>query len=262
MPVFFTDIQKCMTPGVWLNSFLTIIFLVFPLAMLVSCDVWLSLLTKTHPEDQKNETNLVIYGSLVGASFIFLIIRAFSFYLVSLRCSERLHDKMVAAVLQAPVVFFDSNPVGRIMNRFSKDISCMDDVLPKTFLRAIQRTLLMFTSILLPTVINPWLLFALTPIAVLAGVISRYYLKTSRELQRLESVSRSPVFSHFSETLDGLDNSDEKKRKRFRGWVLQVLYSFLLSLLLNNFDTCILNSSSLNWVTPGLSSQSTGYSGR
>ena len=214
MPVFFTDIQKCMTPGVWLNSFLTIIFLVFPLAMLVSCDVWLSLLTKTHPEDQKNETNLVIYGSLVGASFIFLIIRAFSFYLVSLRCSERLHDKMVAAVLQAPVVFFDSNPVGRIMNRFSKDISCMDDVLPKTFLRAIQRTLLMFTSILLPTVINPWLLFALTPIVVLAGVISRYYLKTSRELQRLESVSRSPVFSHFSETLDGLDTIRTRRKEK------------------------------------------------
>ena len=189
-------------------------FSVFPLAMLVSCDVWLSLLTKTHPEDQKNETNLIIYGSLVGASFIFLIIRAFSFYLVSLRCSERLHDKMAAAVLQAPVVFFDSNPVGRIMNRFSKDISCMDDVLPKTFLRAIQRTLLMFTSILLPTVINPWLLFALTPIAVLAGVISRYYLKTSRELQRLESVSRSPVFSHFSETLDGLDTIRTRKREK------------------------------------------------
>ena len=181
--------------------------------MLVSCDVWLSLLTKTHPEDQKNETNLVIYGSLVGASFIFLIIRALSFYLVSLRCSERLHDKMVAAVLQAPVVFFDSNPVGRIMNRFSKDISCMDDVLPKTFLRAIQRTLLMFTSILLPTVINPWLLFAVMPIAVLAGLVSRYYLKTSRELKRLESINRSPVYSHFSETLDGLETIRTRNRE-------------------------------------------------
>ena len=122
--------------------------------------------------------------------------------------------KWLRLFYKAPVVFFDSNPVGRIMNRFSKDISCMDDVLPKTFLRAIQRTLLMFTSILLPTVINPWLLFALTPIAVLAGVISRYYLKTSRELQRLESVSRSPVFSHFSETLDGLDTIRTRKKEK------------------------------------------------
>ena len=175
--------------------------------------MWLSLLTKKYPEDQKSETNLIIYTSFVGASFIFLIIRAFGFFMVSLRCSERLHDKMVAAVLQAPVVFFDLNSVGRIMNRFSKDIGCMDEVLPKKFLRAVQRTLLMFTSILLPTVINPWLMFVVVPIAIIAGLISRYYLKTSRELQRLESVSRSPVFSHISETLDGLDTIRTRKKE-------------------------------------------------
>ena len=180
---------------------------------MVSCDVWLSLLTKKRPEDQKNSTNLIIYGSLVGASFIFLIIRAFGFYLLSLRCSERLHNKMVAAILQAPVLFFDSNPVGRIMNRFSKDVGCMDEVIPRKFLSAVQLVLLMFTTVLLPSVINPWLLFAVVPIAVLAGLISRYYLKTSRELQRLESISRSPVYSHFSETLDGLETIRTRKRE-------------------------------------------------
>ena len=76
--------------------------------------------------------NLIIYGCLVGASFMFAFIRAHCFLVVSLRCSERLHDKMVLAVLRAPVPFFESNPVGRIMNRFSKDVSCMDEVLHKT----------------------------------------------------------------------------------------------------------------------------------
>ena len=185
----------------------------FFLAMMVYCDVRLSRLTKKRPEDQTNESDLIIYGSLVGASFIFLFIRAFSFYLLSLRCSECLHDRMVAAILQAPVFFFDSNPVGRIMNRFSKDIGAMDEVLPKTFLRAIQRTLLIFTSVLLSTVINPWLLFAVVPIAVLAGLVSRYYLKTSRELKRLESINRSPVYSHFSETLDGLETIRTRNRE-------------------------------------------------
>ena len=195
------------------QSFLTILFFILLTAMLVSCDVWLSLLVKKHPEDQKCQRNLYIYGSLVLVSFTFLVFRACGFYLVSLRCSERLHNKMVAAVLQAPVFFFDSNPIGRIMNHFSKDIGCMDEVLPKTFLRAIQRTLLMFSSILLPTVINPWILFAVVPIALLAGLISRYYSKTSRELQKIESVSRSPVFSHFSETLDGLDTIRTRKKE-------------------------------------------------
>ncbi|KAL9971726.1 hypothetical protein ACROYT_G017928 [Oculina patagonica] len=183
-------------------------------AMLVSPDVWLSLLTKQLPAVQKDRINLTIYGCLVGASFVFAFMRAHGFFSVSLRCSERLHDKMVVAVLQAPVLFFDSNPVGRIMDRFSKDVGCIDEVLPKTFLMSIQLLLLLFTTVLLPTVTNPWLLFVVVPLAVSVVCISKYYLKTSRELKRLESKCRSPVFSHFSETLNGLDTVRTRGRQK------------------------------------------------
>ena len=100
------------------------------------------------------------------------------------------------------------------MNRFSKDVGCMDELLPETFLKSIQLILLMLTSVLLPTVINPWTLLIIVPITVLAGLISRYYLRTSRELQRLESVCRSPVYSHFSETLNGLGTIRTRKRQK------------------------------------------------
>ena len=180
--------------------------------MIVSSDVWLSFLIK-HPEDQQEKINLIIYGCLVGASFAFAMFQVFSFFLVSLRCSERLHDKMVVAVLQAPVLFFDSNPVGRIVNRFSKDIGCLDEVLPKTFLMTIQMILMMFTAILVPTVTNPWLIFGVVPLTVFVMYIARYYLKTSRQLKRLESVCRSPVFSHISETLNGLDTIRTRGRQ-------------------------------------------------
>ena len=182
--------------------------------MIVSPDVWLSFLSKRQPEDQRNTTNLKIYGCLVGVSFIFAIIRAYGFFLVSLRCSERLHDNMVFSVLRAPVLFFDSNPVGRIMNRFSKDIGCVDEVLPKTFLISIQLILLLLTGILVPVVTNPWLLFVVVPMTMFVVYISRYYLKTSRELKRLESICRSPVFSHISETLNGLDTIRTRGRQR------------------------------------------------
>ena len=182
--------------------------------MMLAPDVWLSLLSKKSPTEQQDRTNLTIYGCLVGAAIIFAIIRAYVFLLVCVRCSERLHDKMVLALLQAPVLFFDSNPAGRILNRFSKDVGCMDELLPQRFLFSIQLVLLLFTSIIVPSVANPWLLFAIIPLTVLVFYISNYYLKTSRELKRLESISRSPVFSHISETLNGLDTIRTHRRQR------------------------------------------------
>ena len=182
--------------------------------MIVAPDVWLSSLTKKLPEDQKDSTNLLIYGCLVSASLIFANIRAYAVVQVLLRCSEHLHDKMVLAILQAPVLFFDSNPVGRILNRFSKDVGCLDEQLPRTFLVSLQRVLLVFASIIVPTVTNPWLLFLVVALIVLVLYISKYYLKTSRELKRLESICRSPVFSHFSETLNGLDTIRTRDREK------------------------------------------------
>ncbi|XP_078347301.1 ATP-binding cassette sub-family C member 4-like [Oculina patagonica] len=194
--------------------FVVICFCVITQAMIAAPDVWLSFLTKKLPEDQKDKTNLTIYGCLVGASLTFAALRAYGFFLVSLRCSERLHDKMVVAILQAPVLFFDSNPVGRILNRFSNDVGCLDELLPKTFLTSIQYVLLVFASIIVPTVTNPWLLFLVVPLTVVVVYISRYYLKTSRELKRLESICRSPVFSHISETLNGLDTIRTRGRQK------------------------------------------------
>ena len=199
--------------------------------MIVSPDAWLSLLSKKHPADQRHKINLTIYGCLVGASFVFGIIRAYGFLSVCLRCSERLHDKMAWAVLQAPVLFFDSNPVGRIMNRFSKDIGCLDEVLPKTFLQSIQYTLMLFAGILVPVVTNPWLLIVVVPLAILVVFISRYYLKTSRGLKRLESICRSPVFSHISETLDGLDTVRTRGKQRY---FVDHFYRYKISLIVAN----------------------------
>ena len=157
--------------------------------------------------------NLIIYGCLVVGSLTFAIFRAFGFFVASLKCSERLHDKMVLAVLQAPVLFFDSNPVGRIMNRFSKDIGCLDEVLPKAFILSIQMILVVFTGIVIPVITNPWLLIVIVPLIMLAVYVSKYYLNTSRELKRLESICCSPVYSHISETLDGLETIRTRRRQ-------------------------------------------------
>ena len=99
------------------------------------------------------------------------------------------------------------------MNRFSRDIGCLDELLPKTFLLSSQYALMVSTAILVPAATNPWLLLVFVPATFLAVYITSYYLKTSRELKRLESICRSPVFSHVSETLNGLDTIRTRKRQ-------------------------------------------------
>ena len=182
--------------------------------MIVAPDVWLSFFSKKRLENQRKSISLISYSSLVIGSFTFAFIRAYGFLLASLRCSERLHDEMVAAVLKAPVLFFDSNPVGRILNRFSKDVGCLDELLPDTFLLSVQVFLLLLSSVLVPIVTNPWVLFVVCPLAVVVFYISSYYLKTSRQLKRLESICRSPVYSHISETLDGLETIRTGRRQK------------------------------------------------
>ena len=187
--------------------------MMFLSAIIVALDLWHSFLARLNPEDQKKKTYLSVLTCLVGACFIFTIVRTYGFLKICLKCAERLHDKMVVAILQAPVLFFDSNPVGRILNRFSNDIGCVDEMLPKTFLAAMQMLLMIFVQILVTVATNVWLIFLVVPISVLVVFLSNYYLKTARELKRLESISRSPVLAHFSESLRGLDTIRTRGRQ-------------------------------------------------
>ena len=182
-------------------------------AIMVSPAVWLAYITKKQQTDQNHSTDLAVYGCLVGAAFVFACIRAYAFLLASLRCSERLHDKMVKATVQAPLLFFDTNPVGRILNRFSKDIGCMDELLPKVFLTSLQHILFVLAAVLVPAVANFWVILIIAPLTLMGVYIVKQYLKSSRELKRLQSICRSPVFSHISDTLNGLDTIRTRGRQ-------------------------------------------------
>lgn len=144
-----------------------------------------------------------------------------SLYRPIIRCSSlRYHSclplllYLPTCALRAQVSFFDTNPAGRILNRFSKDIGCIDELLPKTFLQAIQLILFLFTAGILPSFTNAWLCLVFLPVIIVFPYLTLNYLKTSRELKRLESICRSPVYSHFSETMAGLDTIRTRKKEQ------------------------------------------------
>ena len=154
-------------------------------------------------EKQKDYTTLLVYGSIVTLSLVFTIVSSFCFYLTALKASENLHNKMTKAVIEAPVIFFDTNPVGRILNRFSKDIGSMDIMLPPQSLTAVLCCLYFFSATILSAVVNVWLFIVCVPLTILFIYLAKYYLKSSREIRRLEAVTCSPVYSLIADTIAG-----------------------------------------------------------
>ncbi|KAK2715107.1 hypothetical protein QYM36_009933, partial [Artemia franciscana] len=149
-------------------------------------------------------TNVLIYTGLIVGLFIFSMTRTVAFFLVCMKSSVNLHNRMFRSVVRAPVRFFDTNPIGRTLNRFSKDIGSMDELLPMTIFDFYTIFLTVIGIFVLVGVVNPYLLIPPILLAVLFVYLRRYYLLTARDIKRLEGVARSPVFSHLSASLIGL----------------------------------------------------------
>ncbi|XP_058800144.1 ATP-binding cassette sub-family C member 4-like isoform X2 [Phymastichus coffea] len=145
-----------------------------------------------------------IYTALVTSILLVGIIRSFTFLTTCLRASQRLHDLAFAALIRATMRFFDTNPSGRILNRFSKDLGTIDESLPKAILDATQTILVTLGVIIIACTINYWFLLPVFLIGLLFYHIRGIYLKTSKDIKRLEGITRSPVFTHLNATLDGI----------------------------------------------------------
>uniref|UniRef100_A0A8B9PQ51 ATP binding cassette subfamily C member 4 n=1 Tax=Apteryx owenii TaxID=8824 RepID=A0A8B9PQ51_APTOW len=148
--------------------------------------------------------HIFLISGLTVATILFGIIRSLLVFQVLVNSGQTLHNKMFQSILKAPVLFFDRNPIGRILNRFSKDIGHLDDLLPLTFLDFVQTLLQIFGVVAVAVAVIPWILIPLIPLFILFIFLRRYFLDTSRDIKRLESTTRSPVFSHLSSSLQGL----------------------------------------------------------
>uniref|UniRef100_A0A8C1RBP7 Cystic fibrosis transmembrane conductance regulator n=1 Tax=Cyprinus carpio TaxID=7962 RepID=A0A8C1RBP7_CYPCA len=143
-------------------------------------------------------------SGLTGATIIFGFMRGLIMFNVLVNSTETLHNRMFNSILRTPVHFFDVNPIGRILNRFSKDIGQLDSLLPWTFVDFIQVFLQIIGVIAVASSVIPWILIPVIPLLIAFLFLRRYFLQTSRDVKRIESTTRSPVFSHLSSSLQGL----------------------------------------------------------
>lgn len=147
---------------------------------------------------------LGIYSGLTVATIVFGFLRTTMMFNVLVKSTQVLHNRMFTAILRTPVRFFDINPIGRVLNRFSKDIGTLDSQMPWTFVDFIQVFLQIIGVIAVAASVIPWVLLPVLPLFIGFVFLRRYFLETSRDIKRLEATTRSPVFSHLSSSLQGL----------------------------------------------------------
>ncbi|CAL8268154.1 unnamed protein product [Lota lota] len=135
---------------------------------------------------------LAVYAGLTAASVAFGFVRSLVFFHVLVRSAQRLHSAMFTAMLRSPARFFDLNPIGE---RSRLALCCA--AVSQVFLQVLG-------VIAVAAVAIPWILIPVVPLFVTFLFLRRYFLRTSRDIKRLESTTRSPVFSHLSSSLQGL----------------------------------------------------------
>ena len=154
-------------------------------------------------ETKNRNMYLGVYGGIGLLQSVIVMSYTVIRTLSTLNASRQLHKNMLTRVMMSPMSFFDTTPVGRIVNRFGKDVDVCDNTLPES-LRAWLSTFAQFIGaiIMIVTVIYMFI-GVILPVGVLFFIVQRFYVSTSRQLKRLESISRSPIYSHFGESLQG-----------------------------------------------------------
>ncbi|KNE59802.1 hypothetical protein AMAG_05261 [Allomyces macrogynus ATCC 38327] len=142
--------------------------------------------------------SLVVFATAIG------IVRALLSYHLLLSSSFSVSKTMVYKVLDAPMAWFQKNPTGRILNKFTRDQSLVDEMLPSVFFNFLQSLFQTVGIIVVVLMVLPWVALSLPILGAIFFYLRRWYIAASRRIKRIESTTRSPVYSHLSESLDGL----------------------------------------------------------
>ncbi|KAF8030767.1 hypothetical protein BT93_D0065 [Corymbia citriodora subsp. variegata] len=190
--------------GLWVVAVLSICYILTEV-LRISSSTWLSFWTHQNTsENYRPGFYILIYALLSFGQVIMMLTNAYWLIISSLRAAKRLHDSMLQSILGAPMLFFHTNPIGRIINRFAKDLGNIDRDVARfvnLFMGQLCQLLSTFVLIGIVSTISLW---AIMPLLILFYAAYLYYQAISREVKRLDSITRSPVYAQFGEALNGL----------------------------------------------------------
>ncbi|CAK6444659.1 unnamed protein product [Pipistrellus nathusii] len=263
-------------------SFLSIFLFLCNHVAALSSNYWLSLWTDdpiVNGTQEHTKVRLGVYGALGISQGIAVFGYSMALSIGGIFASRRLHLNLLHNVLSSPMSFFERTPSGNLVNRFSKEMDTVDSMIPqviKMFMGSLFNVIGACIIILLAT---PVAAVIIPPLGLIYFFVQRFYVASSRQLKRLESVSRSPVYSHFNETLLGVSvirafgeqerficQSDLKVDENQKAYYPSIVANRWLAVRLECVGNCIVLFATLfavisrNSLSPGLVGLSISYS--
>lgn len=174
--------------------------------LLVGSDFWLADEIPNGPTSTVNtRTFIVVYTALNLISFVNVLIRVVLVAVVGLKTAQGFFLEMLRGIFRAPMYFFDTTPSGRILSRFSADQTNLDFII-HYFLGGFMGSVFGLFGVIVVICISSWpIIFMVIPFLFLFHVYQVFYINSSREITRLDSITKAPLIYHFSETVAGID---------------------------------------------------------
>uniref|UniRef100_A0A8C8VR12 Multidrug resistance-associated protein 1 n=1 Tax=Pelusios castaneus TaxID=367368 RepID=A0A8C8VR12_9SAUR len=263
-------------------SFLSIFLFICNHVASLASNYWLSLWTDDpviNGTQQHTNVRLGVYGALGISQGIAVFGYSMAVSIGGIFASRLLHVDLLHNVLRSPMSFFERTPSGNLVNRFSKEIDTIDSMIPQIIKMFMGSTFNVIGACIIILLATPIVAIVIPPLGLAYFFVQRFYVATSRQLKRLESVSRSPVYSHFNETLLGVSvirafeeqkrfihQSDLKVDENQKAYYPSIVANRWLAVRLECVGNCIVFFAALFAViarkslSPGLVGLSVSYS--
>ena len=173
----------------------------------IGSNFWLSDWSEDYSDQQlANDTDfrnlrLTVYIVLGFGATIVILFTLIFLYLARLKASRLIHGEMLVNIMREPMSFFDTTPIRRILNRFSSDIYILDTMFNMAVRSLLIEFFLVLTSFTVIGIQTPWVLLIQLPLSIVYYFLQKYYISTTRQLQRISSAVNSPIYTHFSEKI-------------------------------------------------------------
>jgi len=190
--------------GVWI---IALIFLANALneAARFAANWWLTFWGEHGDESMQDQIHFLrVYAFIAIGAMLATFTSSVILMILSLRASKKLYLRLLEATMRVPMAFYDTTPLGQIVNRFSKDIYTTDEEIPNTLRSYMSLLAKCLSTVIVISAVTPIFTLCLIPMLYLYRVLQKYFSITYRELKRLDSVQRSPIYALFGETLDGV----------------------------------------------------------